>query len=103
MTFLGVIGGILESKPVIEAYTFILFLTTLVTFVSGLLLTIYGNIFKRFYVNNWGDLMIYLHKDYYSPSYMGCYGGKYRNNQAAANYFDLKCAIKDEIAYIWEG
>lgn len=103
MCFLGFIGAMSESKPVVEAYAFILFITTLVMFVSGLLLTLYSKVFKKFYTNNWGDLMVYLHKDFYTPEFMGCFGGKYRGGQASTSYFDLKCGTKDEIAYIWEG
>lgn len=80
LTFLGFVGVLTENKPVIEAYSFILFVITSVMLVSSFMLSVYSSSFRSFFSSNWGDLMVYIHKDFFTPEYMGCYGGKYRNN-----------------------
>lgn len=100
---LGYAGGLTESKTAIEAYAFILGFATILILMYASLMTYYSNSFSTFYMDNWGDLMLYVHKDSFSPSEMNCYGGKYYNNLNSTNFYDLKCYEKVEIAYMWEG
>ena len=81
LSALGFIAGALESKTAIEAYGFILLVATLVMGVFALLLNSYSNLFDEYYDRNWGDVMIYVHRNFFTPEYMGCHGGKYRDNQ----------------------
>lgn len=66
------------------------------------LLSYYSMRFYDYFEENWGSVMLYVHKDFYSTTMMNCYGGKYYNNLNSTDYYDLKCNTKDEIAYIWE-
>jgi ABC-type nickel/cobalt efflux system permease component RcnA len=61
LTLLGYIGGVVESKTALEAYTFILVICTLVMIIYSGLLSIYSNVFTEYYNENWGDLMLFLH------------------------------------------
>jgi ABC-type nickel/cobalt efflux system permease component RcnA len=61
LTLLGFIGGVVESKTAIEAYSFILLISTIIMVIYSGLLTIYSNVFTEYYNDNWGDLMLFLH------------------------------------------
>jgi hypothetical protein len=102
ISVLGYAGGLTESKTAIEAYAFILAFATILMLMYSSLMAYYSNSFSSYYAANWGDLMLYVHKDSFSPGEMNCYGGKYYKNMNSTNYYDLKCSAKVEIAYMWE-
>lgn len=80
VSLLGFVAGLLESKTALEAYTFILTLSAILMLIYASLLTYYSEVFDQYYSANWGDLMLYIHRDFFTVENMGCYGGKYYLN-----------------------
>ena len=80
LCFLGYIGGALESKTSLEAYGFLLAVAAIIMIIYGGLLTFYSNVFESYYMINWGDLMVFMDEQHFTPDYLGCYGGKYANH-----------------------
>jgi hypothetical protein len=61
ISLLGFIGAYSESKPLLEAYSFIMGFAIILTIVYSGVLVHYTNVFKSYYSLNWGDLMLYAH------------------------------------------
>ena len=80
VSVLGYVAGLTESKAALEAYGFVIAFSAMLMLVYAGLLTFYSEIFDQYYESNWGDLMLYVDKSFFSINEMGCYGGKYVNN-----------------------
>lgn len=74
---LGFIGGVTESKAVVEAYMIMLFFSFVLMIVYAALLSYYSMRFYDYFEDNWGSVMLYVNKEFYSTTMMNCYGGKY--------------------------
>lgn len=66
------------------------------------MITMSSHSFSPYYEQNWSEVMVQVDKAHFTANEMGCYGGKYQRGINSTNFYDLPCASKDQIAYMWE-
>jgi len=105
LVFLSVVGFAAvyqENRTVLEAYVVVMSLTTLMMTIYSVIMLVNSNSFYKYYLQNWGDLLLFVHQDSFTTDQMNCYGGKYFQNLNSTNLYDLKCSAKEDIALLWE-